>query len=97
MLGAGSHRVPDEIVQSAKERKTSAKAVQKMMLAVLQARLHAEKARASDISVAGDRGSDLGDFDTEDYSDNEDFHCMDCTDNLDDDFDIGVSTLSGVC
>ena len=53
------------------------------MIAVLKARLSAERAHASE---AGDRGSDPGDFDTEPF-DTEDF----CTDSLDDDFDIGAA------
>jgi len=60
------------IVQAARERKATAKVVQKMMVAVLRARLDAEPAQAN---VAGDRGSELGDFD--------------CTDFLEDDFDTG--------
>ena len=53
------------------------------MIAVLKARLSAERAHASE---AGDRGSNPGDFDTEPF-DTEDF----CTDSLDDDFDIGAA------
>jgi len=79
------HRVPDDIVQSARQRKSSAKIVQSMMVAVLQARFHAEQAQTT---VVADRGSDCEDFDAEscnesgtEQSDNEP-----CTE-LDDEFD----------
>ena len=83
--GAQKHRVPNDIVQSARLRKSSAKIVQRMMVAVLQARLHAEQAQST---VIADRGSD-GDapeaescncFGNEPLSDNEA-----CTE-LDDEF-----------
>ena len=60
------------------------------MATVLQARFRAEGALAPH---AGDRGSELGDSDTED-PDTEDI-CTDFMTNLDDDFDIGDATLSG--
>lgn len=71
--------------------KASAKVVQKMMVAVLKARFHAERAHGPH---AGDRGSELGDFDTEDFN-TEDLNCTDCIETLDDDLDIGGCTLSG--
>ena len=61
------------------------------MVAVLKGRLHAERARAP---LAGDRGSELGDFDTED-PDTEDLLCTACIDVLDDDVDRGGCTFSG--
>ena len=60
--GAQSHRVSDSIVQSAKMRKLAAKSAQKMVIAVLTARFAAEHAQATE---AIDRGSELGNFDTE--------------------------------
>ena len=45
--GAHMHRVPDDIVQSARQRKSSAKVVQSMMVAVLQASCHAKPAQAT--------------------------------------------------
>ena len=80
--GAQSHRMSDSIVQSAKLRKLAVKSVQKMMIAVLKARFAAEQAHDTE---AADRGSELGDFDTEPL-DTEDL----CT-GLDDDFDLGSS------
>ena len=76
-------RAPESIVQRAGLRKYTAKNVQKMMIAVLKARLSAERVHASE---AGDRGSDPGDFDTESF-DTENL----CTDSLDDDFDMGAA------
>ena len=89
--GAESHRAPDDIVHSAQERKASAKIVQKMMVAVLKARLHAERTH---VLVAVDRGSELGDCDEED-PDTEMIQSTDCIDMLDDDVDVRDCTLSG--
>ena len=52
-----------------------------MMVAVLKARFRAEQVHAT---VAGDRGSELGDFDADDYT------CIDCTDTLDDENDLSM-------
>ena len=57
VAGARMHRVSEEVVESAKKRKDVAMSVQRMMVAVLKARLHAE----ADVVAAGDRGSDPGD------------------------------------
>ena len=57
-----------------------------MMIAVLKARFAAEHAQATE---ATDRGSELGNFDTEEFCidfDTEDF----CIDQLDDEFDMGA-------
>ena len=82
-----SHRALDSIVQSACLRKTAANSVQQMMIAVLRARFAAEGAHATEATA---RGSEPGNFDTEPF----DTEGM-CTDQLDDDFDLGASTLSG--
>ena len=91
VAGADMHCVPSELVQDARSRKAQAKIVQGMMIAVLEARFRAERAQAT---TEGDRGSDLGDIDTEN-SDNEDL-CTDFIENLDDELDNGDDTLSGV-
>ena len=59
----------------------------RMVHIVLKARFAAERAHATE---AADRGSEPGNFDTEPF-DTEGL----CTDQLDDDFDLGASTLSG--
>ena len=56
--GADLHKIPENILQSARERRSLAKIVQKMMVTVLRARFHAE---ASQASVVMDRGSEMGD------------------------------------
>ena len=89
--GASLHCVPPDIVQCAKMRKSHAKIVQGMMVAVLQARFRAEQAEPTNV---GDRGSELGEIDTE-ISDTEDL-CTVFDENLDDEFDYGGGTLSGV-
>jgi ribonuclease HI len=84
--GAQMHRVPDDIVQSARQRKSSAKVVQSMMVAVLQARFHAEQAQTT---VIADRGSDCEDFDAESCNESGNEFISDnepCTE-LDDEFD----------
>ena len=84
--GAQMHRVPDDIVQSARQRKFSAKVLQSMMVAVLQARFHAEQAQTT---VIADRGSDCEDFDAESCNESGNEFISDnepCTE-LDDEFD----------
>ena len=85
------HSVPRELVQCARHRKIHAKNVQGMMVAVLQARFRAEQAEPTNV---GDRGSELGEIDTE-ISDTEDL-CTVFDENLDDEFDSGGDTLNGV-
>ena len=86
--GAEMHRVPAHVVQSARARKTSAKIVQGMMVAVLKARFCAEAAHAPAVR---DRGSDPGNFD--------DMDCLDLSQH-DADGGVHVSSLvgsSGTC
>ena len=52
--GASEHRAPENIVQSSMDRVIAARIVQRMMVAVLQARFRADPAHAI---VTGDRGS----------------------------------------
>ena len=83
MRAAERHRVPDSFVQTASLSKSSAKVAQQMMIAVLKARLAAERAQASE---AGDRGSELGHFDV-DLSDTKDFNFV----QLDDELTLGAT------
>jgi len=57
VAGAAMHRVSDELVESAQQRRCTAVRVQQMMVAVLKARLAAE----ADVVQLVDRGPDPGD------------------------------------
>ena len=73
VAGAQLHPVPTEVLEAAKNRKQWAICVQQMMLAVLKARLHAERGRSNDAGNA-DRGSDMDEcmeFDLLDLHDTE--------------------------
>ena len=91
--GAQKHRVPNDIVQSARLRKSSAKLVQRMMGAVLQARLHAEQAQST---VIADRGSDgdVSEAESCKSSGNEPLSDNEACTELDDEFGREQSTTS---
>ena len=80
LKGADLHKIPENIVQSARERKSLAKVVQKMMVTVLKARFDAEAAQAF---VVIDRGSEMGDcmeFEPDDCGSEVDAHgCMEAS------------------
>ena len=86
--GAKLHNVSSEVLDAALQRKQWALQVQRMMVAVLQARFGAESYDPHD--VVNDRGSDC-------ESDCMELECMelDCMELLDDDVDNGEGTLNG--
>ena len=82
VAGANMHRIDSEVVDMARQRKVVARSVQRMMVAVLQARALAESASQSEAGDA-DRGSELGE-------------CMCMDEFLDDELDDGDGILSDV-
>ena len=59
VAGAALHTVSVEVVGSARQRRKCATSVQKMMLAVLKARLRAEHEQNDDEADGADRGSEI--------------------------------------
>ena len=100
VAGAALHAVPVPagILEAARQRTSTAKSkntkcVQRMMLAVLKARLQAEQTQSGSPC---DRGSELGDFDADCIaSDSIASDCTACIDELEDEVDTGDITLSG--
>ena len=90
VAGAKMHSVPPEVLESALQRKVCAPQVQRMMVAVLQARFEAESCDPHD--VVNDRGSDCESACME--LDCMELDCM-CNELLEDDVDNGEGILNG--